>query len=230
MKEKFEYLGNGYYCLTDAENKITYDPLLLSYFAEVGDDVLDLCSGNGIIALLMHKKGCKNVTAIEINRNAITLAKQGADKSDADIDFICGDIKNIKDLLTRKFDVITVNPPYFKGKKGNNNRRNEIRNEYSLTLNEIISAAAFALKDGGRLYMCHRPDRENEIIKELNNHSLSPSKILKVHDNPTKDAFLILIEAVKGQADFKDMGRFYLKENGEYTKKAKSIFFPERND
>ncbi len=230
MSTKFEYLGNAYYCLTDKENKITFDPLLLSDFAEVRENILDLCSGNGIIALLMHKKGCKNITAIEINENAVNLAKSGAEKSNANIDFICGDVRDIESLISQKFDAVTVNPPYFKGKLSDNTRRNEMRNESALSLEEVISASSFALKKSGILYMCQRPERKYEISDVLRRYSMSLSEIVEVSDNSEKKPFLILIKAVKGQAELVNLKRINLKADGEYTQYAKNIFFPERND
>lgn len=230
MNIKFEFLGKGYYCCTDKYNRITYDPLLLADFADIRGKMIDLCSGNGIIPLLLHRNGCKNVMGIELDADATELAKRGAERSRADINFICGDVRNIQSIINESFDAVTVNPPYFNGKINSDNRRSQIRNESTLTLNETVSAAAYLLKSNGRFYMCHRPERFNDILLTLNKNGFYASKIKTVAENAQKCPFLVLIEAVKGKAELEDLGRFNLKSDGEYTAAAKTIFFPERNE
>ena len=82
--------------------------------AEEGQNILDLCTGSGAIAIAMYKElkkrgtPCK-VTAVDISADALELAKENAEANEADILFIQSD------LFTRirgRFDIIITNPPY----------------------------------------------------------------------------------------------------------------------
>jgi len=71
--------------------------------------VLDLCTGSGCIAVLLAKHD-HIVTATDISRKALRVAKKNAKLNNVNINFIrC-------DLFPRggMFDVIVCNPPYIK--------------------------------------------------------------------------------------------------------------------
>lgn len=78
-------------------------------------EVLDLCTGSGAIAVAIAKKTGAKVTAIDISKDALTVAKENANINDVDIEFIESDLfSNISEESGRKFDVIVTNPPYIK--------------------------------------------------------------------------------------------------------------------
>ena len=74
--------------------------------------VLDLCTGSGAIAITIQKESNANVTASDLSKEALTLAKENAIINDANVDFIKSDLFN--QLQDNKFDVIITNPPYIK--------------------------------------------------------------------------------------------------------------------
>ena len=82
--------------------------------AEEGNNILDLCTGSGAIAIAMYKeleksnRKCK-VTAVDISDDALTLAKENAEANEADILFIQSDLFS---RIRGRFDVIVTNPPY----------------------------------------------------------------------------------------------------------------------
>ena len=75
-----------------------------------GKKVLDLCTGSGIIALLLKKKFDKaDILASDLSKEALKLASKSAEYNKLDIKFIRSDfLENIDD----KFDYIISNPPY----------------------------------------------------------------------------------------------------------------------
>ncbi len=83
----------------------------LKYIDE-GKSVLDLCTGSGAIAIAVSKQSKARVTAIDISKDALELAKENAKANEADIEFIESDL--FENLSDRKFDVIISNPPYIK--------------------------------------------------------------------------------------------------------------------
>lgn len=73
--------------------------------------VLDLCTGSGAIAITIKLKTGAAVTASDISADALSLAKENAQKLNADITFIESDMF---ENIDNKFDVILSNPPYIK--------------------------------------------------------------------------------------------------------------------
>ncbi len=73
--------------------------------------ILDLCTGSGCIAVSLSKLGSFYVTASDISRKALDIAKKNAVANNAlNIEFIRSDI--FEALGDRQFDIIVSNPPY----------------------------------------------------------------------------------------------------------------------
>ncbi len=82
--------------------------------ASKGQNVLDMCTGSGAIAVAVYKELEKNgrpvsVTAVDISADALELAKENAELNGADIKFIQSDLFK---RLRGRFDIIVSNPPY----------------------------------------------------------------------------------------------------------------------
>lgn len=135
------------------------DAVLLSSFATAGKNasVLDLCSGNGVIPILMHAKNLQTkYVGIEIQDVAFNLAQRNASLNNisGDVLFVQGNIKEIKSLTEgRLFDVVTTNPPYMTEKHGIVNPESAkaiARHELLCNLDDVVKAAADSLKVHGR--------------------------------------------------------------------------------
>lgn len=74
--------------------------------------VLDLCTGTGAIAIALKKETDANVFALDVSDEALSLAKENAEKSVAEISFVKSDM--FESLTEKDFDVIVSNPPYIK--------------------------------------------------------------------------------------------------------------------
>lgn len=75
-------------------------------------DILDICTGSGCIAISMQSAFPKaKVTAVDISKDAIELAKENAELNEVSINFIVDDI--LKGFTgSDKYSVIVSNPPY----------------------------------------------------------------------------------------------------------------------
>ncbi len=83
-------------------------------FAEEGQNVLDLCTGSGAIAIAVYKElekaGRKvKVTASDISEGALAVAKANALANEAQIEFVKS---NLFEKVRGRYDLIVSNPPY----------------------------------------------------------------------------------------------------------------------
>lgn len=72
--------------------------------------ILDLCTGSGAIAIALKKNIESDIVATDISPDAITVAKQNAERLEVEIDFRLGNL--FKAVKGEKFDIIVSNPPY----------------------------------------------------------------------------------------------------------------------
>lgn len=88
------------------------DSELLAESLEIneGDNVLDLCTGNGIVALATSIKGANEVIGTDINPAAIVNARKNKKRLGLNnINFI---ETNLFPAGQRKYDIVSINPPY----------------------------------------------------------------------------------------------------------------------
>lgn len=71
--------------------------------------VLDIGTGSGVIAITLSKKIDSLVTASDISKEALEVAKENAKNNNVNINFIHSNLFN---NIGEKYDVIISNPPY----------------------------------------------------------------------------------------------------------------------
>ena len=211
------------------------DAVLLSNFANVKNKhrVVDLCTGTGIIPFLIYGKNKpKEVIGVEIQEDMVEMATRsskynGIENSVRFINMDLKDLESLKNLGT--FDVLTVNPPYKLNNSGIINPHDKLaiaRHEILCNLEDVIIAARKLLKDNGRMYMVHRPERLIDIFEIMRRHRIEPKRVQMIQPNINKAPNIVLVE---GQRD----GGAYLKwekpiyvynEDGTYTKEINRIY------
>ena len=228
---------NGYVIIQDPKRFcFGIDAVILSGFAEVkkGEKVMDLCTGTGIIPILLEAKTeGSHFTGLEIQEESVEMAKRSVRLNGLEdkvtIDF--GDVKNTEALYrASSFDVVTVNPPYMNeggGLKNGYSPKTIARHEVLCSLEDVVDAAARLLVPQGRLYMVHRPHRLTDIMVTLRNHRLEPKRLRFVHSYADREPVMVLVEAVSnGKPMVKVMPPLIIyKENGEYTGEIMKIYY-----
>lgn len=183
------------------------DAVILSDFALVGKraSVLDLCTGNGIIPLLIYAKQTPGkITGIEYFETVADRAERSVqiNKLEDKIEIICGDIKQIEKYFKREsFDYVTANPPYMKpgsGSKNINDYKTAARHELLCNLDDVVKAAEYCLKYGGKLCMVHRAERMADVICAMRKYKIEPKRFSFAYSDITVSPKLILIEGKKG--------------------------------
>ncbi len=76
------------------------------------DEVLDMGTGTGILALIAAKD-CEKVVGVDVDKKALELAKENARRNDIEnVEFVQSDLFEEVD---GKFDLVVFNPPYLPG-------------------------------------------------------------------------------------------------------------------
>ena len=183
------------------------DSVILANYSTIrksDKNILDLCSGNGVVPLIMSLRTDKKIIGVEIQEDLVKLANKSIkyNKLDKQINMICSDIKEFitKDRYD-SYDLITCNPPYFNNyDRVNLSYEKKIaRHEILINLEEVISISSKLLKNGGNLSLVHRPERVIEIISLFNNYNIGISRIKFIYDRIDKPAVSILVEGRKNR-------------------------------
>lgn len=235
--ECIDDLQNGGLMLIQKKNgfKFGIDAVLLADFAKepYARRVLDLCTGTGIIAVLLAAKTkSPRIDAIEIQPEICDMAQRSVEfNSIGDrVHIIEGDLKNAAEIYGKNvFDKVTVNPPYMKAGTGiinESDTKTISRHEVLCTLEDVIASAAAVIKTKGHFFMVHRPSRLTDIIWLMRKYRLEPKRLRFVHPTVGKAANLMLIEGVKhGGNELKLMEPLYVYDsNGSYSEEIDKIY------
>lgn len=206
--ERLDDLQNGYWMIQNNQG-FCYgiDAVLLSAFAKVksGEDVLDLCTGTGIVPVLLKAKTSgRHFTGLEIQEKSADMARRSVayNHLENQITIIQGDVKQAEKLFgAASFDVVTCNPPYMTADHGLTNPhlpKAIARHEVLCTLEDVIAQTSRVLKSRGRFYMVHRPFRLAEIMGVMMKYKLEPKRMQLVYPFVDKEPNMVLIEGLKG--------------------------------
>lgn len=229
----------GCYGLKLIQNKDGFcfgiDSVILSDFAKSikpGSRVLDLGTGNGIIAtLLCGKTKLKEIIGVEIQSEVCNLARKSIAYNHLEDKFSILEA-NIKDLDTQlplaSFNAIVTNPPYKKECTGIPNEAYTkfiARHEMACNLEDIIRVSSKLLEDKGEFYMVHRPERLVDILSLLRCYQLEPKVLRFVQGKVERRPKLVLIKAVRNAGVFLEVQSplIIYQQNGEYTEEMKEI-------
>ncbi|MEW5802048.1 MAG: tRNA1(Val) (adenine(37)-N6)-methyltransferase [bacterium] len=186
--------------------RFSVDSVLLAYFARVKrqDQIVDLGTGNGIIALLLSKVYRESmVLAVEIQPRLADQALRNSIINGVDqrMKVMHEDLQNLPQLFSPgSFDVVISNPPYQamnSGRINPNPCRAKARHEIFTPLEAFISVAGYLLKNGGRAYFVLPSFRLAELIPCLKRHSLEPKTLQLLYPYLQAESRHFLIEAYK---------------------------------
>ena len=182
------------------------DSVLLSNYSHIrirDKKIVDFCTGNGIVPLILSRRTKSNIIGVEIQEKLVNLARKSVSYNNLDnrIEIIHSDIIPFSNNHLNEFDLVLCNPPYFKVEENStfndSYEKMVARHEVFVTLHDICVCAKKVLKDNGNFCLVHRSDRLIEIISELRQNNLEPKRIKFVYENIKKPSFLVLIEAQK---------------------------------
>ena len=182
------------------------DSIVLANYSMINKNdtkIIDLCTGNGVVPIILNKRFNKNIDCIEIQEKLVKLAKESTKVNNMEnsINVINGDINNYFDSsFNNYYDVVLCNPPYFnscdiKNVQNLSYEKKVARHEILLNLNGLLGCVKKILKNDGVFYLVHRPERLEEILSSLKKNNLIPKRLFFVHENIKKQAILVFIES-----------------------------------
>jgi tRNA1(Val) A37 N6-methylase TrmN6 len=237
--ERLDYLLNEDIRIIQSPSVFSFslDAVLLAKFAYMPiqkGQIVDLCTGNGVIPLLLSMRTKGKIIGIEIQERLCDMAKRSVQYNglEQQIEIIHGDIKDApKQLGYSKYDVVTCNPPYFptisKEEMNKNVHFAIARHEIYCTLEDVIRISSQLLKQGGKAAFVHRPGRLLDIITLMRKYRLEPKRLRFVYPKIGKEANTILIEGIKdGNPDLKVLPPLIVyNDNNEYTDEVKQLLY-----
>ena len=228
-------IGNDVFIYTSFHHSFGTDAVLLADFAgaKTKDKMIDIGTGCGIIPFLMLRdKKTQSCIGIDISKEAVDLCKLSAKENGFDsFEVLHSDILKLKGKTEfGRATLITCNPPYKAPNAGLKNPDPTIRtarHETDCTLEDIVSVSAKLLQTGGRLCLCHRPERLAELMRLMNSYKIEPKRLRLVIQRAGEPPWLVLVEGRRcGNTGLTIEAPLYIEENGDFSAEMKRIYGP----
>lgn len=183
------------------------DTFVLSSFPRLkpGLRVCDLCSGTGLLGLLLLQRQPQlTVTGVELLPQAAALGARtaAANSLEERLTVRVGNIRQIRELLPpAAFDLVVCNPPYYPASSGRLPESEVLRaarTELDCTLEEVCAAAAYLLPWGGRFCLVHKPERLADLCCALRGAGLELKRLRPVCPKAGDAPSLLLAEGRRG--------------------------------
>ncbi|MCQ4088942.1 tRNA1(Val) (adenine(37)-N6)-methyltransferase [Saccharibacillus sp. JS10] len=181
------------------------DAVLLARFASVParGKVLDLCTGNGVIPILLSTRTKATIEGVEIQERLAKMAERSVEMNGLQDRIIIhnADLKNYHEVAGHgMYDAVTVNPPYA-ALTGSDIKANQYeaiaRHEIHCTLEDVVKACGKLVKQGGKVSMVHRPHRLADILTLMRQYRIEPKRVRFVHPRAGMEANMVLVEGIR---------------------------------
>lgn len=187
---------------------LSVDALLLADFIKLPKHTnfkyIDFCSGNGAVPLLLSQRTEAPLTGLEIQEPLVDMAQRSAIYNNLQdrLNFIQGDLKEFATASGEQYDLVSCNPPYFLVEDSNKvhslSSHAIARHEITLKMEDWVYKASKIMKDKGKLFIVHRPNRLDDLMTTLLSYRFSINRLKFIHPKPNQDANGVLIEAIYG--------------------------------
>lgn len=209
MEETLDTLSTGGIQILQPRTGYRYslDALILPFFMKVkgGERLIELGAGTGVISMIVAKSCADcSLVSLELQERLYGLLVRNLDlnRLAGRVDGVLGDIRQVPRLFDKaSFNQVFTNPPFRKAASGriNPNREKAIaRHEIALSLDDLIDASAYLLKQEGKFCLIYLAERLVDLVQKLRRKNLEPKRMQTIQSFPDTPPGLILMEAVKG--------------------------------
>ena len=187
--------------------RFSLDALVLADFVTVkrSEKLVDLGTGNGIIALLLARLyPSATLQGVELQPAMVARAHRNVAVNGLvqRVKILQGDVREIDErYVLADCDVVVCNPPYRKPNSGRlsvNDERQIARHELNGNLGDFLGAGALLLRNNGRMALVYLAARLGDLIVAMRRAGIEPKRLRMVHSFTESEASLILLEGVKG--------------------------------
>ncbi|MBR0040024.1 MAG: methyltransferase [Oscillospiraceae bacterium] len=190
------------------------------------------CASGALELLLLARTEDLHMTGLELSEEAAALAEENLRENgwEGRARVVCGDIRQTRSLFRAgSFDLVVSNPPFYplgSGAHPSDAKRAAARGEVNCTLAQLVAAAAFLCRTGGRFCLVHKPERLSEIFVAMSAQGLEPKRLRLVCARPGAAPSLALIEGRRGGAPGLCVERALLleDENGAPSEEFRRIY------
>lgn len=197
-------LNNLYIIQNVNEYLFTSDAVALANFVKVKNNgtIVDLCSGSGIIGILVQAKNNVSKTIlVELQSHMADMSKRTIEYNRLEnIEVVNSKLQGVHKIIGGGYDVVVCNPPYKKvGTAKLLNEKQSVsiaRHEIEVTLEEIIEESNKLLKYGGELYLINKEERLVDMMTLCRKFDIEP-KELKILPS-SKGANVVMLRCKKG--------------------------------
>ena len=168
--------------------KVGTDGVLLGAWARGGEQVLDVGTGTGLIALMMMQRYPEaRVTALDIDEGAVRQATINVEQAK-----VKDRIRVVQQRVQEhkgQYDAIVSNPPFFiDSLNAPDVQRNTARHAETLTYAELVEAAWRLQKDAGDMSVVVPCDSRQPMEDEATFRGFFPSRVCAVKTVERKPA------------------------------------------
>jgi tRNA1Val (adenine37-N6)-methyltransferase len=150
--------------------KIGTDGVLLGATVNLdsAENILDIGTGSGVIALMIAQRCNANIDAVELDKESALQAAENFKKSQWDnrLTSINTSVQDYVHDSKKKYDLIVCNPPFFNNslKSPFNKRKNRAKHNDELSYDDLTNSAANLLNENGSLWVII-PDQESFMLE-----------------------------------------------------------------
>ncbi|MCF8459643.1 MAG: peptide chain release factor N(5)-glutamine methyltransferase [Flavobacteriales bacterium] len=167
-------------------------------------NVIDLGTGSGCIPIALKSKApAWKVDAVEVDEDALIVAKENAQRNNLEINFHQLDLLTTRNSQLATYHIIVSNPPYIAEKEADKIKENVLVHEPHLALfiadedpllfyRKMLDIGQHALEKGGKFYFEFNEQYGQEMIELMAQKGYSDIRIVK--DLSGKDRFAYCVK------------------------------------
>ncbi|MCF8219699.1 MAG: methyltransferase [Bacteroidales bacterium] len=204
--------------------KVGTDAVLLGAITKIGcaQNILDIGTGSGVIALMMAQRSNASIHAIDIDEASVKEATENFTKSPwkERLSSENCSLQSLSQSTRSKFDLIVSNPPFFtKALKNPDASKALARHNDNLSFETLLSLSAQLLNPGGKLSLILPATEERNIVEIAKVQNLFPRDTIYILPREDKPPNRIVLELDKNNSSKDSHSETFSirNKNGEYS-------------
>jgi tRNA1Val (adenine37-N6)-methyltransferase len=134
------------------------------------ENILDIGTGSGLIALMIAQRSNAHIDAVELDKDSAEQASENfkTSKWSERLEVFHDSIQKYASASEKKYDVIVCNPPFFSNslKSSIHKKKNRARHNDELPFDELMSSAKKLMKEDASFWLII-PDQESFMLESL---------------------------------------------------------------